>query len=111
VIRILLSTLKLLLSLASLGVLLTTRGSMGEPSALERIPALMDALEARLAEERTGPAVARPGRLMAPDPSGPARAIPATTEAGDPAMAQAPGRASPGRLAGQDRVKVNRGLP
>lgn len=119
-IRTLRRTLGLLLSAASLMALATAQGPSGQPSALERIPVLMDALQARLAAREAGAASAMPaatGPSAAP-PSG--RAVPfvaprdATAQVEDGYASPDAGAAAgaPARLPrGTERVKVNRGLP
>ena len=110
-IRIVLRAAGLLASLASFMALLTARGPSGEPSILERIPALMDALDARVAA-KDRPALAP--TLPQPDPR-PADMLPSGEEfALPPEVMPYPDWETlrPPRLpTGTPTVRVNRGLP
>jgi hypothetical protein len=108
-----------LLSLASLTVMLSARGPDGEPSVLERIPSVMDALKAQVAARETGtvtrsaPVLLRPSPHAAPSQApDPAARVP---DAGGPPRVDAPGPSSvppSWRLpTGAPAVRVNRGLP
>ena len=119
--RTVLRTLGLLASLGSFATLMTTRGPSGEPSVIERVPALMDALKARVAARESGASETGTGAESAPwvtaDQAPPV--VPGAST--DPLVAVAPAPLdedvqSPDGLAqrlpsGSGRVKVNRGLP
>ena len=113
--RTVLRAVKLLMSLASVLVLLTTRTPTGGPSLLERIPTLMDALEARVAAKAAGPTatvrdpVMPPGEWP-PEPTSPQTAMPPLPSE-DPSSTASLTRSLPRLPSGNDRIKVNRGLP
>ena len=115
VIRTVLRAAGLFASLASFMALLTTRGPSGEPSALERIPILMDALEARVAAKGRPP-VALTSPLPGPpaDPR-PVAMSPKGEEYARPYEMTPPSEMeglAPTRLpTGTRTVRVNRGLP
>ena len=115
VIRTVLSAAGLFASLASFMALLTTRGPSGEPSALERLPVLMDALEARVAAKDRPPVapttpVTGPlpdPRPVAMSPTGEDYARPYETTSSSEMEGLAPTRLPTGTRT----VRVNRGLP
>lgn len=120
--RTVLRAIGLLFSLISFATLLTARSLDGGPSLLERIPALMDALQARVAAREAGPptTLAQPRAPVDPGPQLRTRAAPSEVRAGAPATggpAPSPDPALPaadpawGLPTGSGAVKVNRGLP
>lgn len=115
--RTMLRVLGGVLSLVSFATLMTTRGPQGEPSVLERIPAIMEALGARVAarEATTQTPVATaelPSQTAFPEPDGRIAGPSSTDEPlppPDPALlADGPTWRLPSDASG---VKVNRGLP
>ncbi|WP_037283402.1 hypothetical protein [Rubellimicrobium mesophilum] len=105
-IRTILRAIGLLMSLVSFMTVMTARGPSGQPSALERIPILMDALEARLDARDARPPASR-GSAAPP-------AVTATSAVEpSPAMEDGPaqGWPAPDLPRGSDSIRVNHGLP
>ena len=105
-IRTILRVVGLLMSLVSFMTVVTARGPSGQPSALERIPILMDALEARLdagdAEPTASRGSAAPLAAAATSPAAPWPPAEDGPTQGGPA---------PELPRGSDRIRVNHGLP
>jgi hypothetical protein len=115
VFRTVLRAVKLLVSLFSTMVLLIAPTPTGGPSLLERIPILMDALEARAAARATGSPTSLPGPAAAMNEPRRIGVFPTSDEAVPvPEGASRSGEPTPPRPVlptGSDRVRVNRGLP
>jgi len=125
VFRTVLRAVGLLFSLISFATLMTARSPDGGPSPLERVPALMDALQARVAAREAGlpatpvvldaPAEPRPRLPTLSAPSRPPEGMAGAPLTGEPAPSHDPAlpAADPtwGLPGGSGAVKVNRGLP
>jgi hypothetical protein len=105
------------LSLVGFATLMTTRGPQGEPSVLERIPAIMDALGARVAARKAGAsspgAIAElPSQAALPEPYASIPGSPLIDEPSPPAVPAVRADGPTWRLPSDaGEVKVNRGLP